>query len=277
MHASAVRRARRAAAAVQRGQALPLALGLLLAGAAMMAVMVSAGQVVATKQRLTDTADAAAWSAATWRARVLNYHAYSNRAIVANEVAIAQAVALRAWTQYFETLTRNAAAVGSYLPVVGPALAGVAEAAALARESARIAAELEIPARGAEGVGYKEILQASQEILHLSSQAFAASMVAAEVARATDPDFFAWVLPDPDRGWQRLTRRADSIEARRRTADLVRASLEPFTAGPRNDDITVPVPSPCLSFMRMKKRGITTLSEDLDRWESVDTLSFHVR
>ena len=71
----------------QSGQALVIALGLLLAGGAMLHAMFSAGQVAAAKQRLTDTADAAAWSAGAWRARVLNYHAYSNRAILVNEVA----------------------------------------------------------------------------------------------------------------------------------------------------------------------------------------------
>jgi hypothetical protein len=59
----------------QAGQSLLIALGLLFAGALAMFMMFSAGQVAATKQRLTDTADAAAWSAALWRARVLNYHA----------------------------------------------------------------------------------------------------------------------------------------------------------------------------------------------------------
>jgi hypothetical protein len=239
--------------------------------------MFSAGQVMTAKQRLVDTADAAAWSTALWRARVLNYHAYSNRAIVANEVAIAQAVTLLAWSKYFETLARNASAFSTVLPAAEPVLAGIAEAATLARESADLAAGIEIPARGAEAIGYKEILATSQEILHLSTQGFGASMVAAEVARANDPSYFAWVLPDAERSWQQLTRRADDDASRRRLADLVVASLDPFTAGPRSEDIHTPIPSPCLNLMRLRKRGATTLSADLDRWEAVDTMSFHAR
>ena len=111
----------RSARARHSGQALVVALGLLLAGGAMLFAMFSAGQVAAAKQRLTDTADAAAWSAGLWRARVLNYHAYANRAIVANEVAIAQAVTLLAWAKYFERLTLNAAMLGRVLPVAEPA------------------------------------------------------------------------------------------------------------------------------------------------------------
>jgi len=267
----------RSARGRQSGQALVVALGLLLAGGAMLYAMFSAGQVAAAKQRLTDTADAAAWSAGLWRARVLNYHAYANRAIVANEVAIAQAVTLLAWAKYFERLTLNAALLGKVFPVAEPVLTGVAEAAVLAREAAQLAAEVEIPARGAHAVGYKEILQASQEILHLSTQGFGLNMVTAEVARANDPAYFAWVLPDPSLGWQRFTHRAQTVDERRRLADLVLASLDPFTSGPRSEDIHTPIPSPCLNLMRLRKRGATTLSEDLDRWQAVDTLSFHTR
>jgi len=240
----------------------------------MLHAMYSAGRVAAAKQRLVDTADAAAWSAALWRARVLNYHAYSNRAILANEVAIAQSVTLLSWSKYFERLARNAATVGTVIPPARLVLEGVADAATLARESAERAAALEIAARGAERVGYRAILQASQEILHLSTQGFGASMVAAEVARANDPSFFAWVLPDPSGAWLELTHRADSDAERRRFADLVLASLDPFTAGPRSADVGLPVP--CLGLPVLRKRGATMLSQDLERWEAVDTLSVHV-
>jgi hypothetical protein len=258
----------------QAGQVLVMAIGLLLAGGALLHVVFSAGQVVAAKQRLVDTADAAAWSAALWRARVLNYHAYANRAIVANEVAIAQATTLLAWSSYFERLTRNAAEVGTVLPPARAVLEGVAEAALLARESAEIAARLEITARGAEGVGYRAILQASQEILQLSTQGFGASMVAAEIARANDPSTFAWVLPDVTASWVGFTRRADGDADRRRFADLVVASLDGFTAGPRSGDLGLSVP--CVPLPVLRKRGSTVLSGDLQRWEAVDTLSVHV-
>jgi hypothetical protein len=261
----------------QRGQSLVIAMGLLLVGGLALFALHGAGQAVTAKQQLVDTADAAAWSAGLWRARVLNYHAYANRAILANEVAIAQAVTLLSWARYFETLTRNATLLGELLPPAAPVLAGVAQAAMLAREAAEVAAAIEIPARGAEAVGYKAILQTSQEILHLSTHGFGLSMVAAEVARANRPGAFAWVLSDPEDRWQELTRRAETVDERRRFADLVTASLDPFTAGPRSEDIHTPIPSPCLNLMRLRKRGVTTLSDALDRWEAVDSMSFHLR
>jgi hypothetical protein len=98
-------------------------------------------------------------------------------------------------------------------------------------------------------------------------------MVAAEVARANDPSYFAWVLPDPSREWLDLTHRAESDADRGRFADLVRASLDPFTAGPRSANVGLPIP--CLGIPVLRKRGATLLSADLERWEAVDTLSVH--
>ena len=182
---------------MQQGQVLVLALALLFAGCLGLVYLFSAGQVLATKQRLTHAADAAAYSAALWRARVLNYHAYSNRAIVAQEVAIAQAVTLVAWIKYFETFNQNA---GQVIEVVFPPAAVIVELInqlnAIARQAAIGAATLEVFLRGEAGVGYKNLLAASQEILQLSIGTFGLGAVANEVARANDPEFFAFVLPE---------------------------------------------------------------------------------
>jgi len=85
------------------------------------AVSFGAGQLVNDKMRLVNAADAAAYSAAQWEARSLNFQSYLNRAIVANEVAIAQLVSLRAWSSYVATLTHNGAAVARWIPpLAGP-------------------------------------------------------------------------------------------------------------------------------------------------------------
>src|SRR5882672_9426329 len=88
-----------------KGQALVMGLVVLFMGAIMLFYLFSTGQVSADKQRVTNAADAAAYSAALWRARVLNYDAYSNRAMIANEVAIAQTLTLTSETQYLKNLT----------------------------------------------------------------------------------------------------------------------------------------------------------------------------
>src|SRR5438552_2904400 len=80
------------------------------------------GQVVNAKLRLNAAADAAAYSAAAWEARSLNYQAYLNRGIVANEVAIAQLVSLRSWSAYVERLLQNVSLVSNLIPPLGRVL-----------------------------------------------------------------------------------------------------------------------------------------------------------
>lgn len=69
----------------------------------MMILLVSAiglyktGKITSNKMQLQNAADAAAFSMSTVEARDLNFAAYMNRAIVANEVAIGQMVGLASW------------------------------------------------------------------------------------------------------------------------------------------------------------------------------------
>ena len=121
-----------------RGQALVLCLVLLFAGCLGLFFMFSTGRIAASRQRLDNAADAAAYSAALWRARVMNFHAYSNRAIVAEEVAIAQAVTLVSWARYFETFAANASVLATPFPPVATVLAAAAD---LARGNALVVEE----------------------------------------------------------------------------------------------------------------------------------------
>lgn len=91
----------------QRGQALVFttvtALIMLLA----MLSMYSIGQLTNEKIRLQNTADSAAYSAAVAQARDYNFSAYTNRAMIANDVAIAQLVALRSWSENYNETFKN--------------------------------------------------------------------------------------------------------------------------------------------------------------------------
>ncbi len=267
----------------QRGQALVLALVLMFAGLLGLFFMFGTGQVSAAKQRLNTAADAAAYSAALWRARVLNFHAYSNRAIVAQEVAVAQAVTLTSWAKYFERFTENARMLATVYPPVAPVLSAAASVAGNARELTERTAADEIHARAAPGVGYKSLLQRSQEALQLSADAFGLGAVANEIARANDPGFFAFALGDAG-AFQRFTRRHESDDERRRLLGVVTDSLDPFVKGPRGDDLRLLLlPSSCFGttgsvdrwFRWWRKRGGTAMTPDLERWEAVDTGSIH--
>ena len=110
---------------LQTGQALVLCLVMMFVGAIGAYFMFSTAQVSSTRHRLDNAADAAAWSAALWRARVMNYHAYANRAIIAQEVAIAQAVTLASWAKYFDTFSTTASVLAAPYPPVAAVLAVV--------------------------------------------------------------------------------------------------------------------------------------------------------
>jgi hypothetical protein len=85
----------------QRGQAVILvavtAIILLLAAL----LVYNVGQLNLKKTKLQNTADSAAYSGALLMARSYNFAAYSNRAMVANQVAIAQMVSLASWSRYY--------------------------------------------------------------------------------------------------------------------------------------------------------------------------------
>ncbi|HEY0686312.1 MAG TPA: hypothetical protein VGD45_28485 [Steroidobacter sp.] len=86
----------------QRGQILPLAaFGILIAGAALV-MMFNNGQKITEKSMIANAADASAYSAGVWTARHLNYMAYTNRAMVANHVAVGHYVSYISWFRYIE-------------------------------------------------------------------------------------------------------------------------------------------------------------------------------
>lgn len=89
-----------ASLARQRGQALVYGIFMLLFGMASLFFMFNTGQMTAEKTKLVNTADAVAYSAAVMHARALNFDAYTNRALVANEMTIAQMVSVTSWIKY---------------------------------------------------------------------------------------------------------------------------------------------------------------------------------
>lgn len=76
--------------------------------------------------RAMNAADAAAYSGAVWQARTLNFQAYMNRAMIVNEVTIAQSVSLRSWINYLAKLVDNINIVAKAFPPVGVVVQKVA-------------------------------------------------------------------------------------------------------------------------------------------------------
>ena len=90
---------RPATAARQRGQALLFISVTTVVVLLAMLVMFSTGQLAAHRMKLQNTADAASYSGALVQARDLNFSAYMNRAMIANQVAVAQITSMVGWAR----------------------------------------------------------------------------------------------------------------------------------------------------------------------------------
>lgn len=269
----------------QRGQALVLGLFLLFVGTISLFYLFSTGQVSADKQRVTNAADAAAYSAALWRARVLNYDAYANRAMIANEAAIAQSLTLASETQYLKNFAACLAMESgdggwmcesalpyllAFIPYVTAAFSAVRTVLEYYDTGLQYALMAEVTARSAAA---NRAMSLSQTALHVSTNFVALETIADQVAQANDPNFEAQVMPDNFEGPGSFTRRYNDDD-RNRLANIVRESTDGYT---RDRRFTIR-PLPAIGFpicfgYEYRKRGGTQLSDTLDRWEAVDDLS----
>lgn len=109
----------------QKGQAMVLSL--ILMSFAIMVVLFSynSAQLNLKSTKLQNTADNTAYSVATIAARDFNFKAYTNRAAIANQVAIAQLVGLSSWFNMTEQFSDTACAYFCSVPYIGQAIAAV--------------------------------------------------------------------------------------------------------------------------------------------------------
>ncbi len=271
------------------GQILPLGLLFLLGTGAILYWMVNSGELVKEKLRVAAAADAAAYSAGVVQARALNFTAYANRAMVANEVAVAQAVSLLSWIGYFaklldngDTIAADAAAYllvpptdrGAYWAAAGSLAEYVqsytgGNAGAYAREVREAVAPL---ASMHSGVSHALSL-ADFAVVSSLTLGLAQGQLAGEVVRRSDPSLRAEVVI-PSYTFDRLTHRYVDDE-RRRFADVALHSLDPFT---RQRDWSVTNTNPAVARnIALKRRGGTGLSNDLQAWRAIDTLEMHAK
>jgi len=144
------------------------------------------GVVVGEKMQLQNTADAAAYSGAVWEARCFNFWSYTNRAMVAHLVTVAQLTCYVSHATLMKEVWDDVQPVISLIPYVGPALGTAGD---YASEGYKIAAEaaatVGIPA--ASGVNYflsgsqygMEVLLHGELITHMFLE---------DIVRENDPD-----------------------------------------------------------------------------------------
>ncbi len=243
--------------------------------------MFSTGQVAATRQRLDNAADAAAYSAALWRARVMNYHAYANRAIVAQEVAIAQAVTLVSWATLLRGVHRHGRRAGSSLSAGGAVLPSAPTSPARRRQAHR--ADRRRGDRRAQRLQADAGHQPGDPARSVDT--FGLGAVANEVGARQRPPLLR-VRAARGAELRRHHAAATTGEDRARLKSVVDDSLDGSCRGPRGQDLTPAAVCPaCVSPTRwsIRRSGSSSctsvaarvMTPEFDRWEAADTIAVH--
>ena len=256
-------------AARQSGQALIFGMFLLVIVAVLTFYQFSTGQVTTARMRLVNATDAAAYSAGLWRARAFNYYAYSNRAIIFNEVAIAQTATLVSYAGFITQAVKNLETVSRVIPPLNAYLRAVERVVTNLNKALRIMSAVEVAGRSA----YIHALAVSQDVIWGTTNGYVLNQLTNEVMKKTDEHFHGYLI----RGTlgEQMTRN-HSDEDRSRLKDLVQRSLDEYSV---NRGLT-------LRILGTKDvlvwRGQTEMIRDhdtnaMDRWQSYDTLSIHHR
>ena len=243
-------------------------LALLACLAAATLLVHESGRLVAQKRRLIDSADAAALSAATFEARVLNFESYMNRAIVANQVAMAQSVSLRSWLTYMTRTVDRANRITRFVPYLGPATSGLRNVMSRINRASQ---PLLAAGEGTLALFTADFARAA-DALHLAT-----APAVLELAQRTAVDNYPGaslstrgtaLMSTHIARWTRFTRVHGGAQ-RGRQKEVVIRSLDRFTAD-RGAAFRVPL------IVRLEKRGGTDLL-GFDTWRGMDTFALHQR
>ena len=281
----------------QHGQALIYGLFMLSCGLVALFFVFNTGQLTLEKTRLVNTADAVAYSAGVLHARALNFDAYTNRALMANEVTVAQAVSLASWIEYAKGHTKGVKPLLCYQMYSVPVVLSLLEYSPLcyalsyppgamaveyADEAIQPVAEATVRVTEAARLN----LQLAQDLMFASLPLARASLMK-EVADAnylnagpvkvdTLPLTDEWLLFE---GAPFLKRHSGDERARFREAAIGAANRDAFIAARQWDSDS---PWACLLMPRgnANRTGGTSL-QDYDDWRAQDranlrTESWHI-
>jgi len=286
----------------QKGQALPLGIVLIMFSALMGIVLFNTGQLASEKTRLANTADAAAYSGLVWQARTLNFEAYTNRAMVANQVAIGQIVSLVSWTTYGKISSRNIDSTIGWIPFLKPYTTAFKEAMDMVDQVVQGIAEVAIPIldtvigtlSNVQKFAYNAVYVATPEIVKAvverNDERYKVLSTAYTIGST------AKNLSD----WSNFAEQYDDYDMLERKADLIMRSRDGFTKdrGWELGDLGIGLPDtvyihPLLRIELIKEGETRLLHEEKSStsssiyssssasnekwsWKGKDTLSLHV-
>lgn len=246
---------------------------MLLAGVALglFALVRVAGQQQ-EQVHIQHVADHATEAVAVVAARDLNFKAMTNRAMLANEIVIAQLLGLYSWYRTLDTTSTNVALLTAWIPYINVMTRAIAQAIGTLRTP------METMTAGALGLqtSFFYGLSAAQVAHH--GAALATSLATAEdILRQADSDLellalnHATLIGYAD-VWLRMQRLANRPDDRQEYARMAWASRDPFT------DRRTYVPFEIRGVVRLRKTGGSALRrrEHSLQWGAVDSFGIHV-
>lgn len=279
-------------AKAQSGQVVPVALLGVLISSAVLVLMFNTGQKITEKSRITNAADAAAYSGAVWTARHLNFLAYTNRAMVANHAAVGHFVSYVSWTRYVHDSIDYIDRVTQWIPIVGQYIDIAEQIAEQVRELAENSAEMAVPAIDLWNANFRAAQAEAQASLALDNL----NELMQATARTYDPEIRLNDRGELSRMPEELrvliegqllaqlasvptfVQRYTATDDRGSVGELIEASLQ------ANDDIERWIPGERgwqetgLAF-RLRKQGTTdhTQSAQGAEWRARDQLQYRTR
>lgn len=275
-----------------RGQIAPVALFGMLISSAVLVVMFNTGQKVTERSHVANAADAAAYSGAVWTARHLNFIAYSNRAMIANHLAVGHFVSYVSWVRYLNDSLTAIDRVTQWIPYVGQYVDMAEQISAQVRDVTEQSAEVAIPALDA----WNANIRAAQAEAHASLAFRYLQNLMSETGRAYDPHI---LINDQDALSQMPDELRQVLDAQLMTQSAaVPAFIQRYSAGRDSNALQELVNASLrgnedlqrwiagergwrenLLAAQLRKRGMTSHSQTADGadWRAEDQLQYRTR
>jgi hypothetical protein len=275
-----------------RGQIAPVALFGVLITSAVLVVMFNTGQKVTERSQVANAADAAAYSAAVWTARHLNFMAYTNRAMIANHAAVGHFISYVSWVRYINDSLQAIDRVTQWIPYVGQYVDLAEQISAQVREATEQAAQITVPGLDAWNANFRAAqaeAQASLALRNLQSLMSQTARTYDEHIRINDDDAISR-MPDELRALfeaqmvaqlaavptfvQRYTAGRDNSSMQELVNASLRsnADLQRWITGERGwrEDLLA---------VQLRKRGATSATQTATGgdWRAEDQLQFRTR
>jgi putative Flp pilus-assembly TadE/G-like protein len=263
----------------QRGQAILWFLTTTAACCVTLALVYNMGQVTNEKEKTVNAADATALAGAIVEARMLNFDAYANRAIIADEVNVAQVLSLDSWVQYLKTLSQNLGNYFGWVPILGDILQTLSEAMQEVGTGVDDFAKAMIPVDdtvvqalvAAQAAVRYSAVPAARDIANNVASANQASVIGVVDATAFALNFKAWL------DFSKVYSKNDNgNDDRNIVTDVIKISRDQFSThrdeGFAIDAINLALGGPIAQVTGVAKTSGDTILPNYDRWEAQDSL-----